>query len=539
MPNPCPEPECFRLSCGPLTHSTSCPEAGCDKVEFVGPIECITPLDEVHCLVFYDGGLVCQFANACAEIFGCAPCAEASAGPAPPDTVAPRPGMPGRPPCDMPPAPPALRSGRWIKEEVAPEVFQRRIFWSDGSTLVMPFPCGTPTCAKETPPDVVVPTLPVVVPSRVYLLPPVSLGGPFTDPSPGRGRGCRDDDGGGFCGIPVLGILCDIGQFFLDLFQGIVSFVWGVIRMVVGALAGVFGWAGCRLGWRWACGAERWGWDTAKDGAKETLQGLLGILVTAVVLLRAVWDDVLYWVWGWACEIGDDAKACRRFWGGAFWFVLGAALIALGIALAPGAGIIVGILAGILLGTGAVVVGGATWNAVAGPEHVELPECARAFLQEIFGDHVDVGRVDFYLGLPFAQLRDGSGGFAWGTNVYIDPGSCDPRRPCSCFCLGLIAHELFHVAQSGGEWGWYEEYLREMIRHGRGEDNAFEQPADDFEEALRNCCDMFSADPADGGPCDCSMGASPPAARAGFTVPAVFARCADVEPAAREGAACP
>lgn len=140
---------------------------------------------------------------------------------------------------------------------------------------------------------------------------------------------------------------------------------------------------------------------------------------------------------------------------------------------------------------------------------VEIPECARRLLGQIY-PAMDLDRVRFYDGLPLYAFAKPSA-ITVGSNVHFREGKFDP---CSCEGVALMAHELYHVHQGAGGFGFwflrrfYLKYLWLWAKAGfrRGLKHPLEEPAYKLQEVVRQCCQRVQQSTGQPGPCVCENG---------------------------------
>lgn len=140
---------------------------------------------------------------------------------------------------------------------------------------------------------------------------------------------------------------------------------------------------------------------------------------------------------------------------------------------------------------------------------IELDLCVRAFLDRIYPD-IDLDTISFHEGLPFYALRSPAA-ITVGRYIYLREGKYDP---CSTESAALVAHELFHVRQGAGDFGFwflrpfYLRYAWHTISSGfsRGREHPLEKPAYAVQDRVREVSRDVATSTGRSGPCVCEDG---------------------------------
>lgn len=137
---------------------------------------------------------------------------------------------------------------------------------------------------------------------------------------------------------------------------------------------------------------------------------------------------------------------------------------------------------------------------------IDLPDCLRALLERVYPD-VDLGAVTLHEGLPFYAFRDPAA-ITVGPYIYFRAGKYDA---CSADGVALVAHELFHIRQGAGGFGFwflrpfYLRYAWHTITSGfkRGREHPLERPAYAIQDRVRDTYRDVQTSSGHAGPCIC------------------------------------
>ncbi len=114
------------------------------------------------------------------------------------------------------------------------------------------------------------------------------------------------------------------------------------------------------------------------------------------------------------------------------------------------------------------------------PEHVVDLNTRRAefILRDV---HHQYPRPKILKFVPIPLSSDVEG-LTLENNIYLRPGAYDPSTADG---LALLGHELVHVGQYQRDGLNRLSYIRELLRHGSGRENKFENPAYDKGDQIR------------------------------------------------------
>jgi hypothetical protein len=140
---------------------------------------------------------------------------------------------------------------------------------------------------------------------------------------------------------------------------------------------------------------------------------------------------------------------------------------------------------------------------------IEAPACVKEFMNHLY-PHIDLDGLNFHEGLPFYVFGKRNA-ITLGPHIYFREGKFDP---CSCRGIALIAHELYHVHQGAGGFGFwvlrwfYIRYAWAWLTGGRksGRAHPLEAPAYAAAGRIAECCDRVRQATGQAGPCICQDG---------------------------------